>query len=106
MLSETLYKDSLKSGSYVERFSTGRVKLSGQYQLDQPSGVWRKYNTKGVFIQEFRYKNGLKNGWVINFNENQEIVHKELYKNGELLIGDVRVKYLETCKSKGIDPND
>jgi antitoxin component YwqK of YwqJK toxin-antitoxin module len=48
----------------------------------------------------------LKNGWVINFNENQEIVHKELYKNGELLIGDVRVKYLETCKSKGIDPND
>jgi antitoxin component YwqK of YwqJK toxin-antitoxin module len=80
--------------------------LSGQYQLDQPSGVWRKYNTKGVFIQEFRYKNGFKNGWVINFNENQEIVHKELYKNGELLIGDVRVKYLETCKSKGVDPND
>lgn len=106
VLSEAFYKDSLKSGSYVERFSTGRIKLSGQYELDQPFGVWRKYNTKGVFIQEFRYKNGLKNGWVINFNENQEIVHKELYKNGELLSGDVRVKYLETCKSKGVDPND
>jgi antitoxin component YwqK of YwqJK toxin-antitoxin module len=106
VLSESFYKDSLKSGPYVERFSTGKIKLSGHYKLDQPLGVWRKYNTKGELVQLFRYKNGVKNGWVLNYNENQEVIHRDLYKNGELLSGEVKVKYLENCKSKGIDPND
>ena len=52
------------------------------------------------------YKNGVKNGWVLNYNENQEVIHRDLYKNGELLSGEIKDKYLEYCKSKGIDPND
>lgn len=106
VLSECFYEDSLKSGTYIERFSTGRIKLSGQYKLDQPFGSWRKYNTKGELLQLFRFKKGVRNGWVLNYDENQEVIQRDLYKNGELLSGEVKDKYLEYCKSKGIDPND
>ena len=57
-------------------------------------------------IQSFQYKNGLKHGWVINYNELQEIIHSELYKNGVLLKGKVKTAYLNECKLKGIDPNE
>lgn len=106
VLSETHYKDSLKSGLYRELFSSGNVRLSGQYYLDNPSGVWRKFDMNGMCIQSFQYKNGLKHGWVINYNELQEIIHSELYKNGVLLKGKVKTAYLNECKLKGIDPNE
>jgi len=106
VLSETHYKDSLKSGPYRELFSSGNVRLSGQYYLDKPSGVWRKFEINGMCIQSFQFKNGLKHGWVINYNEQQEIIHSELYKNGVLLKGKAKTAYLNECKLKGIDPNE
>lgn len=106
VLSETHYKDSLKSGPYKELFSSGSIRISGEYSLDKPSGVWRKFDTKGNCIQSFQFKNGLKHGWVINYNDLQEIIHTELYKNGDLLKGKIKTAYLQECKLKGIDPNE
>ena len=106
MLSETYYVDSLKSGSYREFFSSGNIKLMGQFELGLPAGIWRKYNTKEQQIQSYHYKNGLKHGWVYNYNENGERLISTLYKKGNLLTGKEKSKYLEACKLNGIDPND
>ncbi|MGB1646160.1 MAG: toxin-antitoxin system YwqK family antitoxin [Crocinitomicaceae bacterium] len=106
VLSETYYLDSLKSGPHRELFSSGKVRLSGQYLKDLPHGLWRKFDAEGRCTQSFRFKNGLKHGWVINYGQNKEIIHKELYNNGELLKGKARVAYLKECEIKGIDPNE
>lgn len=106
VLSETYYLDSLKSGLYKELFSSGTVKIRGQYLNDRPYGDWRIYDTKGMLIKSYQYKNGLKHGWVLNYNELREVVHTELYEDGERLTGKVKEEYLEHCKLHGIDPNE
>ena len=106
VLNETTYLDSLKSGPYRELFSSGKIRVLGQYTKDLPSGLWRKFDAEGRCTQSFRFKNGLKHGWVINYSQNKEIIHKELYNNGELLKGKARVAYLKECEIKGIDPNE
>ena len=106
VLNETTYLDSLKSGPYRELFSSGKIRVLGQYTKDLPSGLWRKFDTEGRCIQAFRFKKGLKHGWVILYDEGGGIIHKELYKNGKLLKGKARDAYLKECEIKGIDPNE
>ncbi|MGY8788306.1 MAG: toxin-antitoxin system YwqK family antitoxin [Fidelibacterota bacterium] len=106
VLSEINYKDSLKSGAYSQFFSSGTLKLNGQYLLDKPVGLWNKFDTKGQLIQSSHFKNGLKHGWVINYGAHQEIVHTILYNKGVLLTGKDKEEYLRACTLKGIDPNE
>ena len=84
-LNELYMKDGLYYNKYTDNLFSGHI-------------------DEGEKIGTF--KNGLKHGWVINYSQNKEIIHKELYKNGEVLKGKARVAYLTECEIKGIDPNE
>ncbi len=106
VLSETMYIDSLRSGSFKEYFSSGILKEEGSFLNDRREGIWTKFNIKGARVQSLRYKNGVKHGWSYSYNGQDESRESGLYRNGELLMGEERERYLNDCKLKGIDPND
>ena len=106
VLSETVYSDSLKSGPYLEYFSSGTLKKRGAYENDKEVGIWTTFDVKGLPIQSCQYKNGLKHGWVYRYKSDSEVTATSLYRRGQLLNGKTKQQYLKECKLKGIDPND
>ena len=106
VLSESYYKDSLKSGPYREYFSSGKLKQKGQYINGNSTGEWLRYSAIGYMDQSVRYKYGEKHGWSVHYNEKGEIVNRSLYVDGIVLKGKEKEAYLKMCKKKGIDPND
>jgi len=106
VLSETMYADSLKSGPYIEYFSSGIVKKRGTYGNDKEVGVWTTFDVKGMPVQACQYKKGLKHGWVYRYKSDSEVIATSLYRRGELLKGKMKSAYLKECERKGIDPND
>ena len=106
VLSETMYSDSLKSGPFLEYFSSGIVKKRGAYENDKEVGIWTTFDVNGMPVQVCQYKKGLKHGWVYRYKSDSEVVATSLYRRGVLLTGKIKSAYLKECKLKGIDPND
>ncbi len=106
VLSETVYSDSLKSGPYLEYFSSGTLKKRGAYENDKEVGIWTTFDVNGMPVQVCQYKKGLKHGWVYRYKSDSEVVATSLYRRGVLLTGKIKSAYLKECKLKGIDPND
>jgi antitoxin component YwqK of YwqJK toxin-antitoxin module len=106
VLSETMYSDSLKSGPFLEYFSSGIVKKRGAFENDKEAGIWTTFDINGIPIQFCQYKKGLKHGWVYRYKSVSEVIATSLYRRGELLNGKMKSAYLKECELKGIDPND
>ncbi len=106
LLSETMYKDSLRNGPYKEFYSTGKAKQSGQFVDDLAHGEWLKYSPEGYKTESIRYKSGILHGWAIRYDKMGLIVNEVLYQGGLVLLGEDLEEFLENCKDRGIDPND
>ena len=106
VLSEEIYLDSVKSGPYIEYFSSGIVKKRGAFHNDYAVGIWTDFDVKGLPIRSCKYKNGNKHGWVYRYNLDSEMVATSLYRKGQLMNGKAKEQYLKECELQGIDPND
>tara|TARA_B110000037_G_C17034331_1_gene470910 strand:- start:417 stop:1169 length:753 start_codon:yes stop_codon:yes gene_type:complete len=106
VLSETVYREGLKEGSYIALFSSGKLKERGQYHLDEKKGVWKIFNADGYLDHTMVFKAGLKHGWFEFFNADGLLVDRVLYQNDKLLNKDEIIRFMERCEKMGIDPND
>lgn len=78
------YKNGQKHGTWTNYYPGGVVPtIVAQYREGQLDGVFRQYDRYGHLVYEINYKNGLKHGEFIAFNENGKIVSRKLFRYGE-----------------------
>lgn len=85
------FSNGLKNGEYTFKDSTGMLVSKGNYSSDFKSGLWldceyinNEVGQSIVLYKKGNYDSGKKNGvWVEYINEN-EIIEKQSYLNGEL----------------------
>ncbi len=77
---------NLKTGKWTEWYSNGQIKEVRFYELGEPVGIWKQYNSRGklrgkLFFEECRVKKGY---WVFISHGKKKTYHAELYvKNFE-----------------------
>ena len=102
-------RDGLKEGEWLEYFyPTGEKKAVGNYEKGFNVGIWKyyytngtleqtgKYNAKGLpdglwkwfyesgnLLREETFKNGVENGWLIEYSDSGCVITKGEYINGE-----------------------
>ncbi|MBS1635423.1 MAG: hypothetical protein JST26_05825 [Bacteroidetes bacterium] len=55
LIAETIWKLEGFLGSYREYYENGKLKVSGEYNGDQKTGIWREYDVNGNVIKEKNY---------------------------------------------------
>ncbi len=92
VMSVSNYKEGKMDGEYVEYFEGGSLKVKGAYVMDRKSGLWVSYDVGGFKMTEETFRNGLKHGWCMAFDESGKVVGKQYYLDGRHIQG----KELET----------
>jgi antitoxin component YwqK of YwqJK toxin-antitoxin module len=92
VMSVSFYKEGKMNGEYVEYFEGGSLKVKGAYVMDRKSGLWVSYDVGGFKMTEETFRNGLKHGWCMAFDESGKVVGKQYYLDGRHIQG----KELET----------
>jgi antitoxin component YwqK of YwqJK toxin-antitoxin module len=92
VLSLATYVQGKLNGEYTEYFEGGAVKVKGSYDMDRKSGLWTTNDVTGFKMCEEGYRNGVKHGWSMAFDENGKIIGKQYYLDGRHIQG----KELET----------
>ncbi len=106
VMSELLYKGGKLNGSSVHYFDNGALKEKGNYIEDRKVGVWETYHFNGIKSGLQRYKNGVKHGWCIVYDENGKEIGRSYFYYGKRLTGKALQDKLEQLKKLGIGPND
>ena len=99
---ETIWKDGLKEGSWMQYFKNGQLKstaayigdklegafmafypdgkkeIEGAYRNDAPDGEWKRYDDKGTLVSTIKYTNGQ----ITNYDE-LEAAQQEFFKKVE-----------------------
>jgi antitoxin component YwqK of YwqJK toxin-antitoxin module len=100
------YKQGVMHGEYVKYFESGALMEKGNYVGGKKEGVWEHYYPGGTKESIERYKNGIRHGWTISFDNLGKEYSKTYYFNGHKLEGKALENRLNFCKQKGINPND
>lgn len=56
---ETMFRQGKKQGLNLVYYESGQTEIKGQYDNDQPDGIWRFNNEGGNLKYELRYKAGI-----------------------------------------------
>ena len=80
---ETYFTNDNMEGKYTEFYENGTIKADMTYKKGVAEGPARFYYNNGKLKIEAEYKDGLKSGRWIYFNEKGKEVGKEKYKKGE-----------------------
>jgi antitoxin component YwqK of YwqJK toxin-antitoxin module len=104
-LSISFYIDDNLHGEYKEFFSTGKLKLIGQYENGKLNGSFREYYPNGNLYKLSKYKSNFLHGWSLTYDKEGVEISKFLYRYGEKLLGADLEEYLKICEKKGLDPN-
>tara|TARA_Y100001970_G_C13840186_1_gene654072 strand:+ start:21 stop:716 length:696 start_codon:yes stop_codon:yes gene_type:complete len=102
--SQGYYKDGVKYGRWVDYFDSGQPWVEVQYidttgyvriinswdkngniTLEDGSGIYIDYYDNGVKYSQGTFLYGKPNGEWLYFGEEQEIIKKEFYEDGELV---------------------
>jgi antitoxin component YwqK of YwqJK toxin-antitoxin module len=87
VMSVSYYKEGKMDGEYVEYFEGGSLKVKGAYLMDRKSGLWVSYDVGGFKMTEETFRNGLKHGWCMAFDESGKVVGKKYYLDGRHIQG-------------------
>ena len=75
--------DSLYSGDYTDKYSSGIIKFRGYYRLGQPHGQWMSFYPTGLLWSEMHFDKGLRHGPNVTYHENGKIRYSGFYKNDQ-----------------------
>jgi len=103
VMSVSYYKEGKMDGEYVEYFEAGSPKVKGAYVMDRKSGLWVTYDVGGFKMTEETYRNGLKHGWCMAFDESGKVVGKQYYLDGRHIQGkelETRINQIKYNSSK------
>lgn len=51
----TEYKKGIKDGHTIVRHKNGAIYYKGEYEMDEPTGVWKFYNEEGQLVERKFY---------------------------------------------------
>ncbi len=71
--SEGYIKNGKPDGYWKTYYEDGTLKSEGNRLNFELDSLWKFYNEKGEIVVNIKYKNGLKNGLRITYNENEKI---------------------------------
>ncbi|RFC53850.1 toxin-antitoxin system YwqK family antitoxin [Brumimicrobium aurantiacum] len=105
VLRKANYENGKPHGEYVEYFADGLIKGKGQYVHGKLNGVIIKNHANGNIMIKERWKNNVKHGWWVSYDESGKEDGRILYRNGTLMEGKQKDEYLEKLKKEGVSPN-
>ncbi|MCW3085295.1 MAG: hypothetical protein JWP12_2661 [Bacteroidetes bacterium] len=77
-------KDSiLQNGEYIERYTTGVVRIRGMMKDGQREGLWKSFYDNGSPWSETTFEAGKKQGPTTTWYENEKKRYTGFYKNDE-----------------------
>lgn len=95
---ETNYVAGLKSGKWIQYFSTGRVKAEGVYKDGNFDGRVKWFFSNGKVEIEGYYKYAVKQGFWKYYEDDGAIRKKIYYRNGEVIKDNELERHLEKLK--------
>ena len=99
------YKNGKLNGEIIEYFDYGTVKTKFMYLDGTKHGLCVSNHSNGQTMMHERFKYGIKHGYFQAFDESGKEIGRKYYRNGSLLEGEVLDKWLQECKTKGVNPN-
>lgn len=80
------YSNGLKNGVWVDYYPGGQIPtIISPYKKGKLHGTMKQFGRRGNLIYETNYKNGLKHGWLIIYdNRGKESVRKLFYNGREV----------------------
>jgi len=106
VMSVSYYKEGKMDGEYVEYFEGGSPKVKGAYVMDRKSGLWVSYDVGGFKMTEETFRNGLKHGWCMAFDESGKVVGKQYYLDGRHIQGKELETRLNQIKHNSSQPKN
>ncbi|MDP4280728.1 MAG: hypothetical protein Q8867_01125 [Bacteroidota bacterium] len=95
------WKNGKKTGSWVQYYQDGKIKLKGMYLDDLREGPVEAFFLSGQKIFTGQYHKGDPDGIWIYYNEKGEITRKESYEKGIRIKLDILIP--DTVPEKGIE---
>lgn len=69
--------------SYKELYATNGTKILYRYTVnDSLQGPYQLFDSLGNILLDYRYENGLRNGWCREYNAEGEVLFAKLYQSG------------------------
>ncbi|MBU2019323.1 MAG: hypothetical protein KJ941_06740 [Bacteroidetes bacterium] len=84
------YKNGLRQGKWVYRFSNGKKEFIGKYKDGLAIGKHKYWYNNGRKKRIEKYKKGVLNGRRTNFSKNGRIEDQFYFKNGKLILVNER----------------
>ncbi len=66
-------------------FKNGTLKMEGEYRNNKRTGLWKRYNEKGILIAEIEFKNGKREGKSIFYNNDGSLIETKLYQQDKVI---------------------
>jgi len=80
-----LFENGILHGPFVNYFSNGAVKDSGNYKNGLPEGLWIKWTDDKQFYWEGFYQHGMKNKEWKLYSANNKLIRIVAYRHGRYL---------------------
>ncbi|GAB5538124.1 MAG: hypothetical protein Salg2KO_02270 [Salibacteraceae bacterium] len=78
------YSGGYKTGSWEYYFKDGTLEQKGKYdQKGRPDGDWKWYYESGNLLREETFKNGVENGWLIEYSDSGNVITKGEFIGGK-----------------------
>ena len=100
LLEVAMYINGERDGEYLKYYRNGKYMMQGNYSAGTLEGKRTTYYSTGKKRTEVHFKHGVKNGYTINYDGNEEVVSKQFYKNGYELKGKVLEDYLQRKRER------
>ena len=71
------------SDTIIERYASGKVKISGNYVNNKREGLWISFFENGSKQSVHNYKEGMLNGQITVFNANSNLLYQGFYIDGK-----------------------
>lgn len=104
-MSVAYYEDGLLQGEYREYHNNLTMKIAGTYLDNKKHGEWKHFDPGGKKTHLYRYKNGVKHGWSIGYDEHGGEHFKAYFYYGKRLTGKKLEEKMRQMKELGINPN-
>ena len=76
-------KNDIKDGYYYEFHETGKVSISGSYEMDKKVGEWKHFSNEGKLLRESTFVDGKEHGLYVSYDEEGNVIKKGNYVNGK-----------------------
>lgn len=105
-MSVSYYVDGKLNGEYREYHNNTAPKVVGEYVNGKRNGQWKHFGPDGKITHLYRYKNGVKHGWSISYDEHGGEKYKAYFYYGEHLTGKRLEEKMRQLKALGVNPNE